>query len=165
MFSGTNLLTSCNSARCLFSTVFGFRNAENQYYRNWTGQKPKSIFYQKENIVRRAAVTTLVLLTSNRKCLCIFYTLSGTNLLTRFHSASCLFSSVFGSRKGTKSIFSELDRTKAKVNILPWGTLSQKTRWRGTPRWPHRRWERAHPGCAHRGVGPPALHRPCLLHL
>ena len=27
MFSGTNLLTSCNSARCLFSAVFGFRKS------------------------------------------------------------------------------------------------------------------------------------------
>src|SRR4051812_10248528 len=45
MFSGTNLLTSCHSASCMFSSVFGSRKAENQYSRNWTGQKPKSIFY------------------------------------------------------------------------------------------------------------------------
>src|SRR3954470_82202 len=46
MFSGTNLLTSCHSASCLFSSVFGSRKAESQYSRNWTGQKPKSIFYR-----------------------------------------------------------------------------------------------------------------------
>src|SRR3954462_15836181 len=44
IFSGTNLLTSCHSSSCPFSSVFGSRKAENQYSRNWTGQKPKSIF-------------------------------------------------------------------------------------------------------------------------
>src|SRR4051812_26137233 len=44
IFSGTNLLTSC-----LFSSVFGSRKAENQYSRNWMGQKPKSIFYRGEH--------------------------------------------------------------------------------------------------------------------
>src|SRR3954467_9697688 len=44
IFSETNLLTSCHSASCLFSSVFGSRKAENKYSRNWTGQKPKSIF-------------------------------------------------------------------------------------------------------------------------
>src|SRR3954468_10838214 len=46
MFSGTNLLTSCHSASCLFSSVFGSRKAENQYSQNCTGHKPKSIFYR-----------------------------------------------------------------------------------------------------------------------
>src|SRR3954470_10649393 len=49
IFSGTNLLTSCHSYSCLFSSVFGSRKAENQYSRNWTGQKPKSIFYYGEH--------------------------------------------------------------------------------------------------------------------
>src|SRR3954471_20850957 len=44
IFSGTNLLTSCHSASCLFSSVFGSRKVENQYSRNWMGQKPKSLF-------------------------------------------------------------------------------------------------------------------------
>src|SRR4051812_5907430 len=43
-----------------------------------------------------------------------FYTFSGTNLLTRFYSASCLFSAVFGFRKASKEIFSELDGAKPK---------------------------------------------------
>src|SRR4051812_26797341 len=42
--SGTNLLTRCHSASCLFSSVFGSRKEENQYSRNWTGQKSKSFF-------------------------------------------------------------------------------------------------------------------------
>src|SRR3954467_10270276 len=48
-----------------------------------------------------------------------FYTFSRTNLLTRCRSASCLFSAVFGFRKTSKEIFSELDGTKAKVTIFP----------------------------------------------
>src|SRR3954469_25294980 len=53
IFSRTNLLTSCHSASCLFSSVFGSRKAENQYSRNWTGQKPKSIFYRRRHEVQR----------------------------------------------------------------------------------------------------------------
>ena len=39
----------------------------------------------------------------------LFYAFSGTNLLTRCHSASFLFSAVFGFRNPLKEIFSELD--------------------------------------------------------
>src|SRR3954463_12602338 len=52
IFSGTNLLTSWHSASCLFSSVFCSRKAENQYSWNWTGQKPKSIFYSGEHGAR-----------------------------------------------------------------------------------------------------------------
>src|SRR4051812_37467656 len=77
-----------------------------------------------------------------------FYTFSGTNLLTRCCSASCLFSAVLGFRKARKKIFSELDGTKAKVDILPDTTRSLKERRRRAPGRPH-------------GVGPLALHRTC----
>src|SRR3954463_1758349 len=53
MFSGTNLLTRCHSSSCLFSSIFGSRKEENQYSRNWTGQKPKSIFYRGQRKARR----------------------------------------------------------------------------------------------------------------
>jgi hypothetical protein len=43
-----------------------------------------------------------------------FYAFSGTNLLTRCHSASSLFSIVFVFQKVTQEIFLELDETKAK---------------------------------------------------
>src|SRR3954462_9713650 len=66
-----------------------------------------------------------------------FYTLSGTSLLTRCHSASCLFSAVFGFRKSSKKIFSELDGTKAKVNISPRRTQRPKGDRRGATGWPH----------------------------
>src|SRR6266699_4403564 len=51
-----------------------------------------------------------------------FYTISDTNLLTRCHSASSLLSAIFGFRKVTQEIFSELDETKAETPIFP-GTL------------------------------------------
>src|SRR5215216_2268310 len=66
-----------------------------------------------------------------------FYTFSGTNLLTRCHSASCLFSAVFGFTKASKEIFSELDRTKAQVNISLEGIRSPEGRRRGEPGRPH----------------------------
>src|SRR4051812_4021968 len=66
-----------------------------------------------------------------------FYTFFETNLLTRCRSASCLFSAVFGFRKGSKEIFLELDVKKAKVNISPRRTQRPKgDRW-GATGWPH----------------------------
>jgi hypothetical protein len=44
-----------------------------------------------------------------------FYTFSGTNLLTRYHSVSSCFLLLLCFRKVTQEIFSELDETKAKV--------------------------------------------------
>src|SRR5215216_3119950 len=66
-----------------------------------------------------------------------FYTFSGTNLLTRCHSASCLFSAVFGFRKASKEIFLELDGTKAEVPIFSDATRSPKERRSGATRRPH----------------------------
>src|SRR6266567_4230828 len=51
-----------------------------------------------------------------------FYAISDTNLLTICRGASSLFSVVFGFRKVTQEIFSELDETKAETPIFP-GTL------------------------------------------
>src|SRR6266702_370167 len=48
-----------------------------------------------------------------------FYTISDTNLLKRCRSASSLFSAVFGFRKVTQEIFSELDETEAETPIFP----------------------------------------------
>src|SRR6266480_1999674 len=48
-----------------------------------------------------------------------FYAISDTNLLTRCRSVSSLFSAVFGFRKGTHEIFSELDETKAETPNFP----------------------------------------------
>src|SRR5215216_3670359 len=51
--SWTNLLTRCHSPSCLFSAVFGSRKSENEYSRNWTGQKPKLLFSRKTHEARR----------------------------------------------------------------------------------------------------------------
>ena len=61
---------------------------------------------------------------------------SGTNLLTSCNSARCLFSAVFGFRKVSKEIFSELDGTKDKVNNFLWGTRSLEESPRGRPGGP-----------------------------
>jgi len=68
-----------------------------------------------------------------------FYAFSGTNLLTRCHSASSLFSAVFGFRKLLLEIFSELHETKGQVPIFPTRTRSPKERRRLATRWPNHR--------------------------
>jgi hypothetical protein len=47
-----------------------------------------------------------------------FYAFSGTNLLTRFYSASSCFLLFLYFRKVTQEIFSELDEMKAKPPIF-----------------------------------------------
>jgi hypothetical protein len=47
-----------------------------------------------------------------------FYAFFRTNLLTRRHSASSLFSAVFVFQKATQEIFLELDETKAEPPIF-----------------------------------------------
>src|SRR3954462_7829208 len=43
--SGTNLLTICHSASCLFLLFLVSEKLKNEYSRNWTGQKPKLLFF------------------------------------------------------------------------------------------------------------------------
>jgi hypothetical protein len=81
-----------------------------------------------------------------------FYAFSGTNLLTRCHSASSYFLLFFYSRFLLKEIFSELDETKAKVPIFLSRTRSPKGRRRRAGRWPHHRVARAHLWPHHRMV-------------
>ena len=66
-----------------------------------------------------------------------FYAFSGTNLLTRCHSASSLFSAVFGFRKLLLEIFSELHETRGQVPIFPARTRSPKERRGRATRWPN----------------------------
>src|SRR6266480_3276419 len=85
-----------------------------------------------------------------------FYTISDTNLLTRCRSVSSLFSAVFGFRKVTQEIFSELDETKSETPIFP-GTIQnieellQPDERGDTPTlgaawtWPHQRQVWANP--------------------
>jgi hypothetical protein len=66
-----------------------------------------------------------------------FYAFSGTNLLTRCHSASSCFLLFLYFRKVIHEIFLELDETKAKVPILLSRTWSRKQRRRRARRQPH----------------------------
>jgi hypothetical protein len=49
-----------------------------------------------------------------------YYAFSGTNLLTRCHSASSLLLLFLCFRNVTKEIFSELDETKARCPDISW---------------------------------------------
>ena len=55
MFYGTNLLTSCNSARCCFLLFLVSEKLVKKYSRNWTGQTSKSITFCGEQDVQRGA--------------------------------------------------------------------------------------------------------------
>jgi hypothetical protein len=66
-----------------------------------------------------------------------FYAFSETNLLTRCHSASSLFSAVLCFGKVTQEIFLKLDETKAEVPIFLDMRQSPKQRRRGARGWPH----------------------------
>jgi hypothetical protein len=84
-----------------------------------------------------------------------FYAFSGTNLLTRRHSASFLFSVIFVFQKSYTWIFSELDETKAEPPIFPEASRSPKMRRGGARTRPHPRAVRPSPGPCHQGVRPP----------
>jgi hypothetical protein len=83
-----------------------------------------------------------------------FYAFSGTNLLTRCHSASSLFSVVLCFRRVTQEIFLELDETKAKPSIFPKASRSPKMRRRGARSQAHPRVAWPTPGLRHQGVRP-----------
>jgi hypothetical protein len=83
-----------------------------------------------------------------------FYAFSRTNLLTRYHSASSLFSVVFVFQKATPEIFSKLDETKAKPSIFPEASQSPKMRRRGARSQAHPRVARPTRGPRHQGVRP-----------
>jgi hypothetical protein len=80
-----------------------------------------------------------------------FYAISGTNLLTRCHSASSLFSTVFVFQRDTQEIFSELDKTKARSLIFP-----------GSIQTSEERKERGHRPPSHRAGAAQALAVPPL---
>jgi hypothetical protein len=84
-----------------------------------------------------------------------FYAFSGTNLLTRRHSVSFLFSAVFVFQKATQEIFSKLDETKAEPPIFPEHESKSKAETEGARTWPHPRAARPSPGPRHHGVSPP----------
>jgi hypothetical protein len=78
-----------------------------------------------------------------------FYAISGTNLLTRCHSASSLFSVVLCFRKATQEIFSELDKPKTETPIFP-----------GRRTWTERELEGGQRAASQWGGAPPSWPRP-----
>jgi hypothetical protein len=84
-----------------------------------------------------------------------FYAFSRTNLLTRCHSASSCFILFLCYRKATQEVFSELDKTKAKVPIFPDTRWSPKQRRRGTRGQAHHGVAWPAPGPRHQVVWPP----------
>src|SRR6188472_3180922 len=68
---------------------------------------------------------------------CHFYAFSGTNLLTRCHSASSCFLLFLYSRKASLEIFSELDETWTEPPIFPTRRRNPEGTWRGATWRPH----------------------------
>jgi hypothetical protein len=83
-----------------------------------------------------------------------FYAFFRTNLLTRCHSTSSYFLLFLCFRKVIHEIFSELDKTKAKVPIYLTWRRSPKERRRAARRQSHHRVARATPGHSTRWCGP-----------
>jgi hypothetical protein len=84
-----------------------------------------------------------------------FYAFSGTNILTRCHSASSLFSAVIVFQKSYIGIFLKLDGTKAEVPNYLTRRRSPKERRRRTRGRPHLLVAWATPRPRHQGVWPP----------
>jgi hypothetical protein len=87
-----------------------------------------------------------------------FYAFSGTNLLTRCHSASSYFLLFLCFKKVTHEIFSELDETKSKIPIYLKRRQSLEEGRGQTRRRPHHRVAWATPWLRHQVVwapGPP----------
>jgi hypothetical protein len=84
-----------------------------------------------------------------------FYAFSGTNLLTRCHSASSCFLLFLYFRKVTQEIFLKLDEMKAKPPIFPTRRWSPKQRRRRARGWPHHRVAQVTPWPCHQVVWAP----------
>jgi hypothetical protein len=87
-----------------------------------------------------------------------FYAFSGTNLLTRCHSASSCFLLFLCFRKVAQEIFSKLDETKAEVPNYLTRRRGPKESRRQTKGQPHLVVARATPRPRHQGVWPPGPH-------
>jgi hypothetical protein len=83
-----------------------------------------------------------------------FYAFSGTNLLTRCHSASTLFSAVFVFQKSYTRNILGIGRNKSRSSYFPDTRRSPRQRRRGTRGQPHYRVARPAPGTCHQVVGP-----------
>src|SRR3954468_2623285 len=87
-----------------------------------------------------------------------FYTLTRTNLLTRCHSASCLFSAVFGFRKLKNEYSQNWTGQNPKFIFFPNDTENRRREGGGNQGGYTLGGCGAHPGRAHRGCVPLDLH-------
>jgi hypothetical protein len=88
-----------------------------------------------------------------------FYAFSGTNLLTRCHSASSLFSAIFVFQKSYTGNILRIGRNKSRSSYFSDMRRSPKQRWRGARGQPHHGVVRPTPGPRHQVVwtpGPPS---------
>jgi hypothetical protein len=83
-----------------------------------------------------------------------FYAFSGTNLLTRRHSASSLFFAVFVFQKSYTGNILGIGRNKSQTSYFPEASRSPKMRRRGARGQPHPRVARPRPWPRHQGVRP-----------
>jgi hypothetical protein len=83
-----------------------------------------------------------------------FYAFSRTNLLTRCHSASSLFSAVFVFQKSYTGNILKIGRNKSRSSYFPGTRRSPKQRW-GDQGQPHHEVARPVPCPRHQVVGPP----------
>jgi hypothetical protein len=83
-----------------------------------------------------------------------FYAFSGTNLLTRCHSASSLFSAVFVFQKSYTGNILRIGQNKSQTCYFPKASRSPKMRWRGARGQAHPRAARPSPSPRHQGVRP-----------
>jgi hypothetical protein len=74
-----------------------------------------------------------------------FYEFSGTNLLTRCHSASSLFSAVFVFQKSNTGNILGIGRNKSQTSYFYRSFARPKMRWRGARGWPNHRGARPSP--------------------
>jgi hypothetical protein len=68
-----------------------------------------------------------------------FYAFPGTNLLTRCHSASSLFSAIFVFQKSYTRNILRIGRNEARTSYFPDTRRSPKESQRGAREWPHHR--------------------------
>jgi hypothetical protein len=83
-----------------------------------------------------------------------FYAFSGTNLLTRCHSASSLFSAVFVLQKSYTENILRIGRNKSRTSYFYRSFAKTMMRWRGATGQAHPRVVRPAPSPCHQGVRP-----------
>jgi hypothetical protein len=85
----------------------------------------------------------------------LFYAFSGTNLLTRCHSASSLFSAFFVFLKSYTGNILRIGKNKSQSSYFFWHKTESKAETEGGSRQPHHRVARPTHGPRHQVVRPP----------